>query len=65
MLSDRLKELRKRCNLPQRKVAAALDIDTTPYCKIGNSNYPQKETGGFAGEYTSFQRKKTSHPMDG
>ena len=28
MLSEKLKEQRKQCNLPQRKVAAALDIDT-------------------------------------
>lgn len=44
MLSDRLKELRKQCDLPQRKVAAALDIDTATYCKIENGNYsPNRE----------------------
>lgn len=42
MLSDRLKELRKQCDLPQRKVAAALDIDTATYCKIENGNYSPK-----------------------
>ena len=65
MLSDRLKELRGQCDLLQRKVAAALDIDTTSYCKIENSNYPQKETGGFAGGHISHHRKRDSHPMDG
>ena len=42
MLSEKLKEQRKRCNLPQRKVAAALDIDTATYCKIENGNYSPK-----------------------
>lgn len=44
MLSDKLKELRKQSDLPQRKVAAALDIDTATYCKIENGNYsPRRE----------------------
>ena len=44
MLSDKLKELRKQSELPQRKVAAALDIDTATYCKIENGNYsPRRE----------------------
>lgn len=42
MLADRLKELRKLCELPQRKVAAALDIDTATYCKIENGNHTPK-----------------------
>lgn len=42
MLSKKLKEQRKQCNLPQRKVAAALDIDTATYCKIENGNYSPK-----------------------
>lgn len=44
MLPEKLKEQRKQCNLPQRKVAAALDIDTATYCKIENGNYlPKRE----------------------
>lgn len=44
LLSGKLKELREQCELPQRKVAAALDIDTATYCKIENGNYsPRKE----------------------
>lgn len=44
MLSDKLKEFRKQSELPQRKVAAALDIDTATYCKIENGNYsPRRE----------------------
>lgn len=44
LLPNKLKELRERCELPQRKVAAALDIDTATYCKIENGNYsPRKE----------------------
>lgn len=42
MLPEKLKEQRKQCNLPQRKVAAALDIDTANYCKIENGNYSPK-----------------------
>lgn len=42
MLSEKLKEQRKQCNMPQRKVAAALDIDTATYCKIENGNYSPK-----------------------
>jgi len=44
LLPCKLKELREQCELPQRKVAAALDIDTATYCKIENGNYsPRKE----------------------
>ena len=42
MLSEKPKERRKQCNLPQGKVAAALDIDTATYCKIENDNYSPK-----------------------
>lgn len=42
MLSEKLKEQRKQRNLPQRKVAAALDIDTATYCKIEKGNYSPK-----------------------
>lgn len=31
---ERIKELRVNYQLPQRKLAAALDIDTATYCKI-------------------------------
>lgn len=34
MLCDKLREMRELKELPQRKVAAALDIDTATYCKI-------------------------------
>jgi transcriptional regulator with XRE-family HTH domain len=33
LLSERLKEIRFQSNLPQRKIAAELDIDTATYCK--------------------------------
>lgn len=42
MLSEKLKEQRKQCNLPQSKVAAALYIDTATYCKIENGNCSPK-----------------------
>lgn len=44
ILSDKLKQLRNSSQLPQRKVAAILDIDTATYCKIENGlYYPKRE----------------------
>ncbi|MDR3046018.1 MAG: helix-turn-helix domain-containing protein [Bacteroidales bacterium] len=34
MLNERIKQLREDRQIPQRKLAAALDIDTATYCKI-------------------------------
>jgi len=34
MFSDRLKQLRADKQIPQRQLAAALEIDTATYCKI-------------------------------
>lgn len=34
LLSERLKELRQNADLPQRKIAAAIDVDTATYCKF-------------------------------
>lgn len=34
MFSERIKELRIQKQMPQRRLAAALDIDTATYCKI-------------------------------
>ena len=34
LFADRIRELRQECHLPQRRLAAALDIDTATYCKI-------------------------------
>lgn len=34
LLSEKLKELRLKADLPQRKVAAAIDVDTATYCKF-------------------------------
>jgi transcriptional regulator with XRE-family HTH domain len=33
MLTERIKQLREERQIPQRKLAAALDIDTATYCK--------------------------------
>lgn len=33
LLSSKLREIRLKSNMPQRKVAAELDIDTATYCK--------------------------------
>ncbi len=44
MLPLRLKQLREASGLPQRKVAAALDIDTATYSKIETGKFiPSKE----------------------
>jgi transcriptional regulator with XRE-family HTH domain len=34
MFTERIKQLREELQMPQRKLAAALDIDTATYCKI-------------------------------
>jgi transcriptional regulator with XRE-family HTH domain len=33
MFTERIKQLREEQQIPQRKMAAALDIDTASYCK--------------------------------
>ena len=43
-LPEVLRQMRERLEMPQRKVAAILDIDTATYCKIENGKYlPNKE----------------------
>jgi len=32
--TERIKQLREECQMPQRQFAAALEIDTATYCKI-------------------------------
>jgi transcriptional regulator with XRE-family HTH domain len=34
MFTERIKQLREGLQMPQRKLAAVLDIDTATYCKI-------------------------------
>lgn len=44
LLPEKLKQLREMVNLQQRKVAAALDVDTATYSKIENGKcFPNKE----------------------
>lgn len=44
LLGEKLKELREAVKQPQRRVAAALDIDTATYCKIEKGKYfPNRE----------------------
>lgn len=52
LLSDKLKELREQAKQPQRKVAAALDIDTSTYSKIENGKYMPHR--GFVLRLASF-----------
>jgi len=42
--SERIRQLREQCQLPQKKVAEALDIAGATYCKIERSiRRPSKE----------------------
>jgi transcriptional regulator with XRE-family HTH domain len=34
MFNERIKQLREERQMPQRKLAAAMDIDTASYCKM-------------------------------
>ena len=34
LFTEKIKELREKYQMPQRRLAAALDIDTATYCKI-------------------------------
>jgi transcriptional regulator with XRE-family HTH domain len=34
LFADRIKQLREQMQMPQRQLAAALEIDTATYCKI-------------------------------
>ena len=44
LFSDKIKALREKLGVPQRKLAAAIDIDTATYSKIENGLYlPKKE----------------------
>ena len=38
MFNERIKQLREESQIPQRKLAAAMDIDTASYCKIEHGN---------------------------
>ena len=44
LFTEKIKELRIQYQMPQRQIAAALDIDTATYCKIENGKYsPSKD----------------------
>ena len=44
LFSEKIKALREKLGVPQRKLAAAMDIDTATYSKIENGLYlPKKE----------------------
>lgn len=34
LFAEKIKELRVKCRMPHRRLAAALDIDTAAYCKV-------------------------------
>lgn len=38
LFTEKIKELRIQYQMPQRQIAAALDIDTATYCKIEKVN---------------------------
>ena len=44
LIADKLKQLREEVKQPQKRVAAALNIDTATYCKMEKGKYlPNKE----------------------
>lgn len=44
LLAEKLKQLREKSGLPQRKIAAVLDIDTATYCKFERGSLrPKRE----------------------
>jgi DNA-binding XRE family transcriptional regulator len=51
MFTERIKQLREEHQIPQRKLAAALDIDTATYC---NCKYEkgERENRVYYGEYS-------------
>lgn len=59
MLPDVLRQLREKNGFPQRKVAAALDIDTATYCKIENGKYlPNKDQVENLSNILNYDRDK-------
>lgn len=53
LFTERIKELRIQNQLPQRKLAGALDIDTATYCKIekGERNVRKEQVEALAYVY--------------
>lgn len=47
MFSDRIKQLREGRQMPQRQIAAALEIDTASYCKIERGDRQAKREQVF------------------
>lgn len=41
LIADKLKQLREEVKQPQKRVAAALNIDTATYCKMEKGNICQ------------------------
>ena len=59
LLGNKLKALREEKHLPQRKLAAALEIDTATYCKIekGDRRVKREQVNTLA-ELLSFDKKE-------
>lgn len=59
MLGKRLKKLREGKGLPQRSIAAILEIDTATYCKIEKGErYAKKEQVLKLSRYLNFDEKE-------
>jgi transcriptional regulator with XRE-family HTH domain len=57
LLPEKLKKLREVAKVPQRKIAAALDIDTATYSKIENGKYiPSREHVIIIAEIFSYDK---------
>jgi transcriptional regulator with XRE-family HTH domain len=60
MFIERIKPLREKKELPLRKLAAALDIDSATYCKIERGNvYSTHKCNGFIHRSQGISRANT------
>lgn len=58
LLANKLKELREDARQPQRRVAAALDIDTATYCKMEKGKFlPNKEQVNQLSDFYKYDRE--------
>lgn len=59
LLGDKLKRLREDAGQPQRRAAAALDIDTGTYCKIEKGRFlPNKEQVTLLSDFYNCDRRE-------
>ena len=62
LFTEKIKDLRLHSQLPQRKLAAALDIDTATYCKIekGERKARKEQVELLASGFVAGDRSKVT-----